>query len=563
MTTRRGPPAAGSPRHARPAAPSRSNRSALPRLTGPLGAAALVVLVVGAGYLHTLGYPFQFDDLMNIQSNTALTRPFDLAAIWSFRPSRVVVSLSLAWNGALTGLTPWGLRLGNLLIHVLAALLVGWIGRELTRRVAWGPRAGPAAWRPVPETVGLVSALLFAAHPLATQAVTYLIQRTTSLAALLELAAVAAYLRARRDGAMRFWVALWSCAALAALTKEMAIALPYLIGLTELGLRRAGDPGRPKLALFLPVLVTAPLVAWTAQLPWGAGGEMIPAIRQAEHIPRSSYLFTQMLVIPRYLGLVLWPTGQSLVHDVPLHPRFDLPVLAGMSTLAALNACAWWLRARAPLIALGWAWFLIAILPESSVFPIADIMNEHRTYLPLAGLAWGGATLVAGWAGGGRARWLVPVALVVALTVATHIRNRVWRDETTLWSDVLRHAPGNALALNNLGLEYRKAGRYADSESAYRRAIAAEPRWPNAYLNLGTLLGVQGRHADAAAVFDSAATAAPREWRVFHSLGSARWMAGDTAAAARAYLQAIALAPREAAPREALAQMRRNAIPPR
>jgi hypothetical protein len=528
-----------------------------------MAATGLVTLVVLAGYLHTLAYPFQFDDLMNIQANEALRHPLDLAANWRFRPSRVVVSLSLAWNGAITGLTPQGLRIGNLLIHLLSALLVGWIGRDLARRLASGTHAANRSWRPSPETVGLISALLFAAHPLATQAVTYLIQRTTSLAALLELAAVALYLRARRDGAMRFWAAAWGCAVLAAFTKEMSVALPVLIGLIEIVLRRARTPGRAKPAMLLPFLAVLPLVAWTARLPWGAGGELMPAVRPSEPMSRIAYLMTQLVVIPRYLGLVVWPRGQSLMHDVPLLARPDPAVLAGLALLVALSFGAWWLRARAPLVTFGWAWFLIAILPESSIVPIADLMNEHRTYLPLAGLAIGAASALATWSGGRGQRWLLPAALIVALTAATHVRNRVWRDETTLWSDVLQHAPGNALALNNLGLEYRRAGRFAESEAAFRGAIAAEPSRPNAYLNLGTMLSVRGRHADAVAVLDSAAAAAPGEWRVFFTLGSATWLAGDTVAAARAYERAIALAPGEPAPRAALAQMRTNAATPR
>lgn len=561
MSARRGPTAAGSPRRrVQPAASS----SRLTAITGLFGASALVTLVVLAGYLHTLSYPFQFDDLFNIQANTALADPLDVAANWRFRPSRVVVSLSLALNGALAGLTPRGLRIGNLLIHIVASLLVGWLAKELTQRLAPGARKEGARSRaPSPATVGLLSALLFAAHPLATQAVTYLIQRTTSLAALLELAALAAYLRARDSGATRFWLASWACALLAALTKEMAIALPFLIALTEIALRRAGPSGRPRLVMFAPYLAVVPLVAWAAQLPWGLAGEMIPAVRQSEHISRLAYLATQCLVIPRYLGLVLWPQGQSLVHDVALHTRVDLPVFGGLAVLVALSLGAWWLRTRAPIVAYGWAWFMIAILPESSIFPIADLMNEHRTYMPLGGLAMGAATGLAAWSGARGARWMIPAALIVALTVTTHVRNRVWRNETTLWSDVLRRAPGNALALNNLGLEFRKAGRFDESESAFRRAILAEPWRANAYLNLGSLLGARGRTADAVAVLDSAAAAAPREWRVFNSLGSANWLAGDTTAAARAYLRAIALAPGEPTPRAALAQMRESAAPPR
>jgi hypothetical protein len=146
-----------------------------------------------------------------------------------------VVHLSLALNLALTGRGPVGLRAINLVIHLLASLLVGWIVAELARG-----EPSDARQRASPRMVGLVAALLFAAHPLATQAVTYLIQRTTSLAALLELAAVAFFLRARRGREVRWWAASWSCALLAAQTKEMAVALPIGIALVEATLRAQG-----------------------------------------------------------------------------------------------------------------------------------------------------------------------------------------------------------------------------------------------------------------------------------------------------------------------------------
>ncbi len=171
--------------------------------------------MVAAGYLHTLPFPFQFDDFSSIRNNRALDDPLDLGTIWRFRPSRFITHISLAWNIAITGRSPGGLRVVNLLIHLGASLLVGRIVAELARGLA--PRRDSR--RPAPEAIGLLAALLFAAHPLATQAVTYLIQRTTSLAPLLELAAVAAYLQARRSASRSLLAASWGLATRSGATK--------------------------------------------------------------------------------------------------------------------------------------------------------------------------------------------------------------------------------------------------------------------------------------------------------------------------------------------------------
>ncbi len=518
---------------------------------------AVLVAVVLAGYLHTLPYPFHFDDYQSIRDNPTLTHPTDLAAIWSFHPPRVALYTSLAWNAALTGRSPAGFRAVNLLVHLLNALLVGWIAAELTRRLVPAARAaGPRASRLSPEAIGLMSAALFAAHPLATQAVTYLVQRTASLAALFELASVAAYLRARRGGPAGLWVAAWGCAWLAALTKEMAIALPLVIALLEVALRRAGAPRRPSLSALLPFLLVEPIVAYTAQLPSGLVGQTEPGFRSPEGIPRLAYLFTQMLVIPAYLRLLIWPAGQALEHEVVLRTSPDASVLAGAALLAAACVAALRVWNRHPVVTIGWAWFMVTILPESSIFPISDFMAEHRAYLPLAGVSWIGATLLLGLFHHRRARLLAPALLVVALTAVTHARNRVWRSEERLWSDVVRKSPGKASGHNNLGIEFRRTGRYAEAESCFRRAIASEPRSPNAYLNLGSLYAAAGRPTAAVAVLESATVTLAGQWRVQMSLGSARWLAGDTAGAALAYRRAAELAPGERGPREALARLR-------
>ena len=154
-------------------------------------ALALVAAVVAAGYLHTLSYSFHFDDFSSIRDNPVLDRPGDLAALWSFRPSRVFLYLSLSLNAALTGRSVVGLRVVNLLIHIAASLLVGWIAAELGRRLSEGAARGVESGDPLaararagasgaaasaggaretgraarPEGVGLIAALLFAAHP--------------------------------------------------------------------------------------------------------------------------------------------------------------------------------------------------------------------------------------------------------------------------------------------------------------------------------------------------------------------------------------------------------------
>jgi len=522
-----------------------------------LGAA----LVVAAGYLQTLHYPFHFDDFDWIRDNPALRPPLDLAAIWDFRPSRFVADFTFALNWITTGSSPASFRATNLLIHWLAALLVGWIAAELARAVrgenAPGAARAPRAPRALPETTGVFAALIFAAHPLATQSVTYLTQRITSLAALLVLASVAAFLRARRTGGNAAWAGSWALAVAAALTKEMAVALPFAIVGLEAWLRAVRAPGRAGALRLAPFFLILPLVVWTARHPLGPGQRVAGGLRETADIGRVEYFLTQMTVIPRYLGLAIWPAGQCLDPVPPLHSAPDAAVLGGAALLVALTVVAVALRARAPLALAGWGWFLVTVAPESSLIPIRDLMMEQRVYLPLAGLCWAAAAGLAALTARS-ARVAAVAALVVTLTTVTHARNRVWRDELSLWSDSVAKSPGSARARNNLGLALEAEGRVAEAERAYRAAVAVEPAHVFARVNLGRLYGRSRRTEEALRVLGEADSLSPGDPLVLNNLGTAWWSKGDTAHAAALYLRALDADPASPYASANLARMRRG-----
>ncbi len=534
-----------------------------------IAAGVLVALIVLIGYGHTLSYPFLYDDVSSIRDNAVLDRPGDLRALWSFRPSRIIVHLSLAWNVALGGRDPAAMRAVNLVIHALCALLVGWIAFELSRLLArargdanargsqtrgTGALRSPA-WQPAPpELVGLCAALLFAAHPLATQAVTYLIQRTTSLAALFELAAVALYLRARAGGPGMLWVASWTAALLAAFTKEMAVILPVAIGLIEWTLRRAGSrgPGATKLA---PYLLVIPLIGWAAQLHSDELGRAASGLRETADISRWSYLLTQWVVIPRYLALWLFPRGQNLDPDVAIRLAPDTTVLLGLAVLVGASVVAFRLAKRRPLVLTGWAWFLVCLIPESSIVPIRDVMVEHRTYLPMAGLTWAAAALLAP-PSFRSARLVVLMLLVFVLAGVTRERNRTWRDALALWSDVAAKSPLRPRGHNNLAMALDALGRSTEAEASYKRALALDPRYLYARVNLGRLYGMEGRYREAITMLEQARQIDPGQVEVWNNLGLAWWGLGDAARAADAFEDALEVAPGAREPAENLARLR-------
>ncbi|MEO5617683.1 MAG: tetratricopeptide repeat protein [Candidatus Eisenbacteria bacterium] len=527
-------------------------------VAGAAVAAAAVAAVVLAGYLHTLHYPFQFDDFYSIRDNPVLRPPLDAGEIWRFRPGRSIPMFSFAAQVAWFGPSVAALRAVNLLLHALAALLVGWVAAELCRRA----RDRRPCVTPAPEAVGLIAALLFAAHPLATQSVTYVVQRITTLGALFELMAVAAFLRARRGDGEGWWWASWSSTLLAALTKEMAVALPALLILVEWVLRQAGAKGRSQALRFLPYFAIVPLVAALAAEPFGPEARRAEGLRDTPFVSRGDYARAQLTVIPRYLSLAVWPANQQLDPHVVPRPRVDAAVLGGALVIVVMAGLAWWSRRRAPVAAIGLGWFLIAVAPESSVIPIRNFMMEHRAYVPLAGLAWAAAA-ACGWLVAHQRVWiLVPLAAILALTTVTHFRNRAWRSEGALWADNARKSPLSPTAQTNLGLALQDEGRPAEAEAAFRAALLADPGMVLALSNLGRLYGQQRRLDEARKVLEQAEGLEPGHPDVLNNLGTLYWMQGDTARAAARFQRAIAADPGSPWPANNLTRMRAGVPPP-
>jgi Flp pilus assembly protein TadD len=230
-------------------------------------------------------------------------------------------------------------------------------------------------------------------------------------------------------------------------------------------------------------------------------------------------------------------------------------VIAGGACIALLLGAAVALRRRVPLAALGIAWFLVALLPESSLVPIRDVMVEHRTYLPMAGLCWAAAGLL-GLLSSRRARIALPALAIAGLLVATHARNRVWRSEVSLWSDVTRKSPHKARGFNNLAMALEATGRTGEAEAAYRRSLAIEPGYLYGRVNLGRLLGLSGRFRESVQVLEEARRLAPREIDVLVNLGNAWWGLGDTARAVTSFEQALEVDPSAKKPAANLARLR-------
>jgi len=517
----------------------------------------LIIVILGVlVYSNTFKVPFVFDDESSIVENSVIKdfRYFvnpslaGKADMINFYKGRFIGYLTFALNYKVDALNVTGYHVFNLLIHLLNALLVYWLVvltfrtpyfSDYLQRDIFGS-SDKIRW------IALFTALLFVAHPVQTQVVTYIVQRLTSLATLFYLLAILMYIKARNSGSRQAQYSFYAVAIISTIlamrTKEIAFTLPVMIILYEFMFFK-GETKR-RLLYLIPFLLTMPIIplTWMGLKSFPAdfsGVDELTRIAGVESVSRWDYLITQFRVIVTYIRLLFFPINQNLDYDYPIYRSFFNPeVLLSFLFLIALFGMGiyllyksyraeqgkrFWLR----LVSLGIFWFFVTLSVESSIIPISDLIFEHRLYLPSVGffvaLLSGIILIKENWASRVRIveEALIPVmiSVVIALSLAAYARNTVWQDEVALWEDVLKKSPYKARPNYILGVFYMKQGRLDDAIKAYQTAIKLKPDYVEAYNNMGWAYINRGRLDDAIKAYQTAIKLKPDYADAYFNLG--------------------------------------------
>jgi tetratricopeptide (TPR) repeat protein len=552
----------------------------------PLFPAALIATVCLIAYSNSFHVPFQFDDVHNI-----LEKPFvrDIGYFfdhagrhwfsgdYGFR-MRTVGYYTFALNYWLNGPDVIGYHIFNLFIHILNGLL-------LYRLVVLSFRTPALAnthLKGSSKKIALFAALLFVAHPVQTEAVTYIVQRLASLATFFYLLSFVAYVewrltrglqRTGRSSQLTAWIfyALSIVAAAVAMkTKEIAFTLPVMIAFYEF-LFMEGNVRRRAVYL-IPLLLTMviiPIELVNFKQPIGEViGDMSKVTRVESAMPRSEYFATELRVIVTYVRLLFFPVNQNLDYNYQkfrsiLEPQVLLSLLFLLSILC-LGIYFLRLSRKKPydsasvglfpsypvlrLAAFGIFWFFITLSVESSVIPIADVIFEHRVYLPSAGFFMTVVTaafLIQERLRPAYRKIVIPVlsVILICLTLLTYLRNNVWRSEVSLWEDVVRKSPMNARSYNGLGLAYQREEKLNKAVEAYLAGLRIYPAYALAHNGLGSVYFQQGKFREAIEQFDAAIALEPGNHVFINNRGLSYAALGDFKMAEVDYKQAIALQP--------------------
>lgn len=455
----------------------------------------LVIIAAGvAVYAGSFRVPFIFDDYDAIVNNPNIRALWPLATAMtppqqSTLSSRPVVSLSLAVNYAVSGLNVWSYHAFNLLVHLLNGLLLFAIARRTLSCPRLAGRFGQSGvW------IAFAAALLWTVHPLQTETVVYVVQRTELLVAFFMLLTL--YLCIRASASVRPIV--WQAAAVVACglgmgSKEIMVSTPLLVLLYDRAFvsRSFAETFRKRrgfliaLAATWVILILAIAASSRSRSAGFAAGQM-------ENITPLIYLCTQAGVITHYLRLCFWPHPLSITYGWPIAESLSDALPAGLLIVGLLGLGAWLLWRRPGLGFLAAGFFLI-LAPTSSFIPIVtEIVAERRMYLPLASVVF--------------------VVVLAVSALLERIPRAAWR----------RAAVGGLLGVATIaaaGGSAARVGDYRTEESIWRNAAEQYPLHNDALAGLGNALARQSRFAEAIPYLEKAVEVFPRDMLSHRNLG--------------------------------------------
>jgi len=451
---------------------------------------------------------------------------------------RPLQKISFQANYALGKLKPFDYHLTNTLLHFFNAILVLLLIYQISQN----------------RKISLITALLFAVHPIHTQAVTYISGRADPLAGLFMLLSFWLFIKhyQYRDRRRNYLLggAVFSFF-LALLSKESALILPFLLLLYDFCfpdkktriLTRLKEDHSP----FFIILVTYTVLRLTIL--------KFPS-PSASLTPPNLYLrlLTMNQAILIYLRLLLLPLDLHLERMLPWAKSFFQPSIL-WSSLFVGGILFLLIKSykHSKLICFSLGWFLLTLLPVSQIVPLNAVMAEHWLYLPSLGffliLAIGIRKISSINASVPASRNLLIGLLVLVLgfySVLTIQRNRDWKDELTLYQHTLSYSPQSARVHNNLGLVYVRGKRYPLAIYEFTEALRLKKDYAEAYNNLGMVYTYQGKYGQAIQQYRKALQIAPYSASAYNNLGSVYIFQKEYGQAINCYYKVLELNPEHA-----------------
>lgn len=425
----------------------------------------LMTLVVVLSYANSLSGDFQFDDY-NVIVNTPQVHAWNAWLASLDHGIRPLLKLSYVFNWTINT-APFGFHFFNSLIHLANVFLIYRLAQSFVEHSALK----------LSQHIPLVTALLFAAHPIHTEAVTYISGRSASLMTLFYLAALFSYTLGRdQHNKVYLYLTTPLLFACALATKETAITLPFALLLWEFV---CGGNWRSSIKQQWPtwLLFFISLIFFVANEHYFAEMQRSAALNSMQ-----GNLATQLMALAYLLRQWVAPLWLNLDPDLTMQYALisNLPELMLLGALCWLMLHSW--RAR-PWLSFALAWMLLHLIPLYLLLPRIDVVNERQMYLASWPLILAVSAELTLWFNH-RQFQVSSGALLLILVCLTIVRNQAYQTEISLWEDTARKSPDKARVHNNLGYAYLLAQRHSEARREFLITLQLDPNNYKAKYNL-------------------------------------------------------------------------------
>jgi len=464
-------------------------------------------MITAIVFLGLVAYANSFQGVFLLDDNTSILQhqrvhDYQLKYLLNAPSARPVTELTFALNYAIGQENTFHYHLVNLVIHLCAAVILFDLVQITLRNSQLAVDARQALW------FALAVSLLWVAHPLQTQSVTYIVQRGESLASLFYLGCLNCTARgAVGKNNWRWYLAAIVFCLLGMASKQIAFTAPIVVLLFDRMFLAASwkETCSKRWWLYLGFL---PLMAWVLHEPVSEVVYTTPAtVAHAEAKPKPAsnvtagfqyqnisswqYLCTQAGVILYYLRLSIWPHPLVLDYAWPVAKDFTDYALPGLLVCALLILSIVGYVRGTPWGFLGLAFFLI-LAPTSSIMPIQHLCVEHRMYLPLAcvvtGFVWSAAWLIEQLFQNEKTKQICFGLLIgfslVGFTTRTILRNQDYASGVKIWGSNVYHQPQSAIGQSNYAHHLMENNQFEKALTHAQQAVALNKNLANAYINL-------------------------------------------------------------------------------
>lgn len=465
----------------------------------------LLISLVALGYINSLNNNFLSDDISGIKENSKIGQFSALAE----KPLSFLRDLFYLIIYKIFGLQPLFFRVLNIFFHLGSVLTVFLITSLLATPI-----------------VALISASIFAVHPLTTEAVTWISGGPYTQYGFFFLLSFSAYLISERTGSKKVFFLAVLFFILSLLSTEKALVLPFIFLVYEFSFGKLSHNWQRAAPFFL--LSAIFLFAFLVR---GALGGRV-SVLQNQYYTDSSSLYNPLVQIPTaissYLELSFFPKSLSFYHSEMIFGPIEYTVRA-LTTLVFLAALIYFFK-KDKLVFFGLAFFAITLLPTLTPLKIGWVVAERYVYLGLAGLIISFSALIEKLLTYFRlSKLLLPLAgiILLCLMIRTIVRNNDWKNEDNLWLATAKTSPSSPVNHNNLGDYYARQGNLPKAIEEFQEAIAINPQYGDAYHNLANTYRELGQEKEALENYQKATSFNPSLWQSYQNLGIIYYQQGN------------------------------------